>query len=107
ASNHTSKPIKLTTERRGQSAPSQFAMLVGSEAVVDFLTDNTKDDESEQPIFVKPGETVEYYRFASLSPQYGINGIFDVESDGELLITFAALIRQEAVESKRSDARMQ
>ena len=88
ASNRSSKPIKLTTERKGQSAPSQHALLVGSEAVIDYFID---DSAEREVLLIPPGETVEYYRFPTLLPQYGINGMFDVHSDGELVITFAAL----------------
>ncbi|GIP14674.1 hypothetical protein J40TS1_03160 [Paenibacillus montaniterrae] len=99
ATNDTEHPVTLKTTRQGASQPSQFAMIVGSEAAIDFLSDESSDVESDRAsgnsgdelLTIAPGETAVYRHFPALAPKYGVNAIYDVEASGELLISFVAI----------------
>ncbi|HIW32662.1 MAG TPA: copper amine oxidase N-terminal domain-containing protein [Candidatus Paenibacillus intestinavium] len=86
ATNNGSAPVTLVTNNVGEALPSQNAMLLGSEAAIDFLL----HDEITEEFVVQPGETIIYRQFPTLFPEYGINAIVDVEATGQLQMTFAA-----------------
>jgi len=86
ATNNTTKAITLKTTNQGEVQPSKYAMLLGSEAVIDFLMYN-KMNES---VTIAPGESIVYRQFPTFKNGYGINTVYDVESTGELLVSFVA-----------------
>lgn len=85
ATNTTDHPVTLKTTRKGEVYPTIYAMLMGSEASVDFLVDDAIDEEMTIP----PGETYVYKQFPDFYPGQGVNLLYDVESDGRLQYTFA------------------
>ncbi|MFC6331050.1 stalk domain-containing protein [Paenibacillus septentrionalis] len=86
ATNNTTKPITLKTTNQGEVYPSKYAMLLGSEAVIDFLMYN----QVNEAFTVAPGETIVYRQFPTFRNGYGMNTVYDVESSGELLVSFVA-----------------
>jgi len=86
ATNNGSEPVTLKTTNVGEVFPSKYAMLLGSEAPIDFLMNNKITEE----FVVKPGETIVYRQFPTFFPEYGINTMYDVEATGPLQMTFAA-----------------
>lgn len=96
ATNQTNKSITLKTSRQGEAMPSKYAMLVGSEAAIDFLSVQAADEEQGQVLTVAPGETVVYRQLPALMPQYSINAMYDVEASGKLLLSFVAVNEQAA-----------
>lgn len=86
ATNNTTKAISLNTTNQGEVYPSKYAMLLGSESVIDFLMYN----ESQESFTIAPGETIVYRQFPTFQDGYGINTMYDVVSTGELLISFVA-----------------
>lgn len=99
ATNDTEHTVTLNTTQQGASQPSQFAMIVGSEAAIDFLSDEASDvagevaigNSGDELLTIAPGETAVYRHFPALAPKYGVNAIYDVEASGELLISFVAV----------------
>lgn len=85
ATNNGSEPVTLKTTNVGEVYPSKYAMLLGSESNIDFLMYNPIKEE----FTIKPGETIIYRQFPKFYPEYGINTMYDIESSGNLLITFA------------------
>lgn len=86
ATNNTTKAITLKTTNQGEVYPSKYAMLLGSESVIDFLMYN----ENRESFTIAPGETIVYRQFPTFNNGYGINTMYDVESSGELLVSFVA-----------------
>jgi PKD repeat protein len=86
ATNNTDKPITLTTTNKGEVYPSIYANLIGSEASVDFLQHNPVNTQ----MVVPPKQTFVYTQLPDYYPQQGTNLIYDVESSGELQISFIA-----------------
>lgn len=86
ATNNGTEPVTLKTTNSGEVYPSKYAMLLGSESGVDFLMYDTKQDS----FTIQPGDTIIYRSFEKFNPNYGINTMYDIESSGELTITFAA-----------------
>lgn len=111
ATNETEHPVTLKTTQQGASQPSQFAMIVGSEAAIDFLSDESSDTEGDgansnsgdELLAIAPGETTVYRHFPALAPKYGVNAIYDVEASGELLISFVA-VEDRADEDEKSSS---
>ncbi|WP_168119041.1 copper amine oxidase N-terminal domain-containing protein [Paenibacillus sp. HB172176] len=86
ATNDTDEPVTIHTTRKGEVFPSLYAHLIGSEAMVDFLVDDTTD----RTMVVPPGQTFIYKQFPDFYPGQGVNLMYDVETDGEITFTFAA-----------------
>ncbi|ANE48874.1 hypothetical protein SY83_11835 [Paenibacillus swuensis] len=84
--NNSDQEVKILTTNKGEAYPSSNPALVGHVASMDFLLhDPTNDNMS-----VAPGETVVYRELPSFYPMMGMNSIYDVETTGELTVTFAA-----------------
>ncbi|MNI22420.1 hypothetical protein D3C73_759760 [compost metagenome] len=86
ATNHTDKPITVKTTNKGEVWPSVYANLIGSEASIDFLMNNVYD----QTLVVPPSQTYIYAQMPNFHPGYGANLFYDIETDGELEISFIA-----------------
>src|SRR5690606_4642764 len=95
ATNETDESITIFTSRQGQSMPSKLALLVGSEAALDFISEaeersGVDSTDDSKLLLIAPGETIIYRQLPTLAPQYGLNALHDVQSSGELKITFVA-----------------
>lgn len=86
ATNHTDKPVTIRTTNKGEVWPSVYANLIGSEASVDFLMNN----EYDQKLVVPPNQTYIYAQLPDFYPGQGVNLFYDVETDGELQVSFVA-----------------
>ena len=84
ATNNTDKPVTIKTTNKGEVYPSVYANLIGSEASVDFLLENVYTDEMTVP----PHETYVYAKLPDFYPGQGVNLFYDVETDGELQMSF-------------------
>ncbi|MGO4268319.1 stalk domain-containing protein, partial [Paenibacillus sp. TAF58] len=89
ATNNSDKPVKIKTTNKGEVYPSVYANLIGSEASVDFLLGNVYTDE----LTVPPHETYVYAKLPDFYPGQGVNLFYDVETDGELQISFGVTDR--------------
>ncbi|MZQ82634.1 copper amine oxidase N-terminal domain-containing protein [Paenibacillus sp. 5J-6] len=85
ATNNTDKPVTIKTTNKGEVYPSVYANLIGSEASVDFLLNNVYTDQ----MTVAPHETYVYAKLPDFYPGQGVNLFYDVETDGELQMSFA------------------
>ncbi|MBH5316477.1 copper amine oxidase N-terminal domain-containing protein [Paenibacillus sp. GSMTC-2017] len=86
ATNNTDKPVTVRTTNKGEVYPSIYAHLIGSEAMVDYLMNDTVEETMTLP----PGSTFVYKQFPDFYPGQGVNLMYDVETDGEVQFTFAA-----------------
>lgn len=86
ARNTTDHDVKIRTTNKGEVYPSIYANLIGNEATVDFLLGRKYDEV----LTVPAGQTVVYSKMPTLYPGQGINVLYDIETDGEVEITFAA-----------------
>ena len=86
ATNNTDKPITIKTTNKGEVYPSVYANLIGSEASVDFLLNNVYTDE----MTVLPHASYVYAKLPEFYPGQGVNLFYDVETDGELQMSFIA-----------------
>jgi PKD repeat protein len=86
ATNNTDKPVTIKTTNKGEVFPSVYANLIGNEASVDFLMHNSYDDT----LVVPPKQTLVYSQMPDFYPGQGVNLFYDIETDGELQISFVA-----------------
>ncbi len=86
ATNNSDRDITITTTNKGEVFPSIYAHLIGSEAMVDFLMRDAKTEK----MIVPSGQTFIYKQFPDFYPSQGVNLMYDVETDGEVIFTFAA-----------------
>ncbi|KRE73940.1 stalk domain-containing protein [Paenibacillus sp. Soil750] len=86
ATNNTDKPITIKTTNKGEVYPSVYANLIGSEASVDFLLNNVYTDTMTVP----PHASYVYAKLPDFYPGQGVNLFYDVETDGELQMSFIA-----------------
>jgi PKD repeat protein len=86
ATNHTDKPVTIRTTNKGEVWPSIYANLIGSEASVDFLLNKTYDEK----LVIPPNQTYIYVQMPNFYPGQGANLFYDIETDGELQISFVA-----------------
>ncbi|ULL19349.1 copper amine oxidase N-terminal domain-containing protein [Paenibacillus sp. H1-7] len=86
ARNTTDKPVKIKTTNKGEVFPSVYANLIGNEASVDFLMNDTYNEEMTVP----PKQTFIYSQMPDFYPAQGVNLFYDVETDGEIEFSFVA-----------------
>lgn len=86
ATNKSDKPVTVRTTKKGEVYPSIYAHLIGSEAMVDYLVDDT----TQETMTIPAGSTFVYKQFPDFYPGSGVNLMYDVETDGEVQFTFAA-----------------
>jgi PKD repeat protein len=86
ATNNTDKPITLSTTNKGEVYPSKYANIIGSEASVEFLQHNPISTQ----MVIPPKMSYVYAQLPDYYPTQGTNLIYDVESSGELQISFLA-----------------
>ncbi|MEF2244463.1 MULTISPECIES: stalk domain-containing protein [unclassified Paenibacillus] len=86
ATNTSDHDVTIKTTNKGEVYPSIYAHLIGSEAMVDFLMG---EDKQEQMV-IPSGQTFVYKQFPDFHPSQGVNLMYDVETDGEIQFTFAA-----------------
>jgi PKD repeat protein len=86
ARNNTDKPITIKTTNKGEVFPSVYANLIGSEASVDFLMNDPRNDS----MVVPAKQTLVYSQMPEFYPGQGVNLFYDVESDGEIEFSFVA-----------------
>ncbi|WP_248925740.1 stalk domain-containing protein [Paenibacillus hamazuiensis] len=78
-----SKPVTVKTTRHGESAPSLFYRQLSPQAVADFLLSHAEDSE----LTVKPLDAAFYKQFEPLSPGQGLEALYDIETDGEAIVS--------------------
>lgn len=87
ATNDTNEDITITTTNSGEVTPTPLVNLMGHIASVDFLLDEAPDSYN----IVKANETIFYKIYPDFLPQYGVNTFYDIQTDGELTISFVAM----------------
>lgn len=88
ATNEGSAPATIKTTRKGEVYPSIYANLLGHQATLDFLL----DDSGKPDVHVPAGQTVAYAFLPEFRPGQGINLIYDVQTSGELTFSFVAMV---------------
>lgn len=93
--NTSNRPVTITTTNKGEVFPSKFANLLGHQAAIDFLMYDNISEKMTVPV----GETYVYCLMPNFFPGSGVNAFYDVESDGQVQFTFAAVEPSEGIES--------
>jgi hypothetical protein len=81
------KTVTVTTTNQGEVYPSIYANLIGNEASLQFLLQEMKPET----LSIGPGQTVYYRKMPNFYPDQGMNVMYDVESDGEVYVSFVAM----------------
>lgn len=85
--NNGREPVTVDTTTQGEVYPSTFVHLIGYQASVDFL-----DGDANKPrLTIQPGQTAAYAYLPRMTKGQGINLIYDVDTSGETVVTFAAM----------------
>jgi hypothetical protein len=87
ATNLSNRPVKVRTTNKGEVSPSIYANLLGHQASVEFLLNNPHGPQ----LTIPPGETQVYAQMRDIRPGYGINVMYDVETDGPVEFSFIAM----------------
>lgn len=80
------KPVQARITNEASLAPSLFSGAVAAQAAIDFLS----GAKAERTVEVPPGATV-WLASALLAPGQGAVQLADVETDGETIVSFAAV----------------
>jgi hypothetical protein len=81
------QPVTVTTTRKGEVYPSIYANLIGNEASIEFL----QGDSIHETMVVPPSQTVYYKKMPEFYPDQGMNVLYDVETSGEVYVSFVAM----------------
>ncbi|MFB6366973.1 stalk domain-containing protein [Paenibacillus elgii] len=84
AKNLTDKPITIKTTNKGEVWPSVYALLIGSEATVDFLM----NDQINETMTIPAHQSFIYKQMPDFYPDQGVNLFYDVETDGKVQFSF-------------------
>jgi hypothetical protein len=79
--------VTITTTRKGEVYPSIYANLIGNEASIEFL----QSDNTHETMTIAPYQTVYYKKMPEFYPDQGMNVIYDVETSGEVYVSFVAM----------------
>ncbi|AWN24408.1 copper amine oxidase [Deinococcus irradiatisoli] len=81
-----SRPLDITTERLGETAPTRIEGQLGQVTLLDYFA-----GMSPQRVTLQPGESVAIYASPTLSPGSGVNVLQDIDASGRVELTFALL----------------
>lgn len=86
ARNLESRPVDITTERIGETAPTRIEGQLGQVTLLDYFAGS-----AQQRFTLQPGESVALYASPTLSPGSGVNVLQDISTSGRVELTFAML----------------
>lgn len=89
------RSVTIRTTNQGEVYPSIYANLIGNEATLEFLLDN----HEPETMVLGPLETAYYKVMPDFFPGQGMNVMYDVETDGDVYFTFAAMNPEETPEA--------
>ncbi|HEX7056331.1 MAG TPA: stalk domain-containing protein [Bacilli bacterium] len=87
ATNTSDHEVTVKTTNKGEVYPSIYAALLGHQATLDFQL----QDKAEQQLVLPAGSTHFYSLMPDFAPGYGMNAIYDVETDGPVTFRFVAM----------------
>ncbi|MEB3103178.1 copper amine oxidase N-terminal domain-containing protein [Ferviditalea candida] len=85
--NNGSQDVELRTTNAGEVYPSAYANIIGHQATIDFMTSDSVDEKLKVPA----GKTLVYRVMPDYYPGQGMNVFYDLETDGRVTFTFAAV----------------
>jgi len=86
ARNLEPRPLDVTTERLGETAPTRIEGQLGQVTLLDYFADT-----GQGKVTLQPGESVALYASPTLSPGSGVNLLQDINASGRIELTFALL----------------
>lgn len=91
------RTVTIKTTREGEVYPSIYANLIGNEATVEFL--QGERPQGNDTMTLKPYETAYYRVMPNFYPGQGMNVIYDVETDGDVFFSFAAMEPEDGLDT--------
>ncbi|AZI43173.1 copper amine oxidase N-terminal domain-containing protein [Deinococcus psychrotolerans] len=86
ARNLESRPVEISTERLGETAPTRIEGQLGQVTLLDYFAGS-----AQQRFTLQPGESVALYASPTLNPGSGVNVLQDITTSGRVELTFAML----------------
>ncbi|WP_159882300.1 stalk domain-containing protein [Paenibacillus puerhi] len=88
------RSVTIKTTNQGEVYPSIYANLIGNEATIEFL----QGGQREETMSLQPGESAYYRTMPDFYPGQGVNVMYDVETNGEVVFTFVAMEQKDGLE---------
>ncbi|WP_201318533.1 stalk domain-containing protein [Paenibacillus sp. EPM92] len=89
------RSVTIKTTNQGEVYPSIYANLMGNEPTIEFL----QGKRAEQTMVLRPNETAYYKAMPDFYPGQGINVLYDVETDGEVIFSFVAMEQEDELDT--------
>lgn len=89
------RSVTIKTTNQGEVYPSIYANLMGNEPTIEFL----QGKRAVETMVLRPGETAYYKAMPNFYPGQGMNVLYDVETDGEVLFSFAAMEQKDGLDT--------
>lgn len=86
ARNLETRPVDVTTERLGETAPTRIESILGQVTLLDYFS-----GAGNQRVTVQPGQSVAIYASPTLGVGSGVNVMQDINAAGRVELTFAML----------------
>ncbi|MBP1994159.1 copper amine oxidase N-terminal domain-containing protein [Paenibacillus eucommiae] len=84
--NSSNEPITLRTTSKGTVTSSVYTNIIGNNAAIDLLLQDSYDEE----LIVPPNRTLVYAQLPNFYPGEAANLFYDIETDGALKFAFVA-----------------
>ncbi|MDQ1913357.1 stalk domain-containing protein [Paenibacillus sp. GD4] len=87
------REVKIKTTNQGEVYPTIYANLMGNEPTIDFLQARGEP----QSMVLRPQEEAYYKMMPDFYPGQGMNVMYDVETDGDVLFSFVAMEHEDHI----------
>ncbi|GAB7055273.1 MULTISPECIES: stalk domain-containing protein [unclassified Paenibacillus] len=89
------RSVTIKTTNQGEVYPSIYANLMGNEPTIEFL----QGKRAVETMVLRPYETAYYKVMPDFYPGQGMNVLYDVETDGEVYFSFAAMEQEDGLDT--------
>ncbi|MCR8631755.1 copper amine oxidase N-terminal domain-containing protein [Paenibacillus radicis (ex Xue et al. 2023)] len=81
------KSVHITTTRKAETQASIYTPILAHKTTEQFLISGALNDE----LSIEPGRAVFYTISSEIAPGQGYNGIYDLETDGEVTVSYVMM----------------